>query len=119
MVEVLEYSIVFLASSLMVGFSVATASSFQATSFGIEDNAALSGLTAAAWGAVEHGNSSVVLGVVNSTVSCSGGVLSLSSKFYTGDARVPFGCGFAYPGLDGRHSFMFSAEHGVLELEVR
>jgi len=118
MVEVLEYSLVFLASSMLVGFSFAAAYSFQGVSRQIEDRAAFSSLTATAWGAIEHGDSSVTLGVVNSSVACTGGVLSFSSPYYSAVADIPAGCDFAFQRLDGQHIFGFASSGGWLELKV-
>jgi len=118
MVELLEYSLVFLVSSMMVGFSIAAASSFQGSSRGIEERAAFSGVAAAAWEAVEHGNSSVTIMLSNSSVSCAGGELNFSSPVYSAGTDLPVGCGFGFPGLDGQRTFRFTSTGGWLELSV-
>jgi len=117
-VEVLEYSMVFLASSMLVGFSIAAASSFGAVSSGVEDRAIFSSLTATAWEAVEHGNASIALTVTNSSVSCEGGRLSLSSSNFSEATGLPVGCDFGYSKLGGRHLFAFTSVGGWLELAV-
>jgi len=118
MVEVLEYSLVFLASSMLVGFSIAAASSFQGASREIEDRAAFTSLAATAWEAVEHGNSSVTLVLANSSVYCASGELTFSSPDYSAVANLPAGCGFGYRGLDGQQVFNFTSADGWLELTV-
>jgi hypothetical protein len=118
MVEVLEYSFVFLATSMLVGFSIAAAVSFQGVSYEIENRAAFSSLIATAWGAMEHGNSSVALKIANSSVYCAGGVLTFSSPYYSAVADMPTNCDFAYPRLDGQHLFGFASVGGWLELGV-
>jgi len=118
MVEILEYSLVFLASSLLVGFSIAAASSFQGASRSIEERAAGSTLAATAWEAVEHGSSSVTLELENSSVYCAAGELTFSSPGYFSSTSLPVGCGFAFPGLDGERVFNFTSTGGRLELAV-
>jgi hypothetical protein len=118
MVEVLEYSLVFLASSMLVGFSIAAASSFGGVSREVEDRAVFSGLTATAWEAVEHGNSSIALTTTNSSLNCQSGRLTFTSQNYSGVTDLPVGCEFGYPKLDGRHLFDFASAGGWLELTV-
>jgi len=118
MVEVLEYSLVLLASSLLIGFSISAASSFWGVSLETEDRAAFSGLAATAWGALEHGNSSVTLEVSNSSVYCVGGALTFSSPRYSAVADLPADCDFAYQQLDGQHLFSFATVGSWLELRV-
>ena len=118
MVELLEYSLVFLASSMLVGFSMAIASSYQGASQAIEARAALSSLSGAAWEAVEHGGSNVTLSLTNSTITCAGGVLTLTSGSFTGREDLPARCGFSFVGLGGWHTFGFTFDSGRLELTV-
>jgi hypothetical protein len=118
LVEVLEYSLVFLAASMLAGFSLLAVSSYSSSAEGLEDRAAFSGLSSAAWFAVEHGNSSATLPVANASVACIGGRLTLSSQGYSGLTDLPVGCDFDFGHLDGPHVFSFESSRGWLELEV-
>lgn len=118
MVEVLEYSLVFLVSSAMVGFSFAALSSYSTSAQNLEGQAALSAVSAAAWDAIEHGESDVTVAFVNTTLSCSAGHLSLVSQSYSATANLPVGCEFEFSGLNGSHTLRFHSSSSLLELEV-
>jgi hypothetical protein len=118
MVEVLEYALVILASTMLAGFALAGASTYSGAVRAMEDRAALSGLSSAAMAAVEHGSAGVSLPLSNSTVGCSGGRLTLTSMYYSGSTLLPEGCGFRFSGLDGVKTFVFTSRGGEVGLEV-
>ncbi len=119
MVEVLEYSLVFLASSLLIGFSVIAVGSFSNYSLGVENRAALSSLNSVAMEAVEQGSSNLTVAVAAARVLCAGGNLTLSSPYYSGSVYLPVGCHFDFSDLEGRRAFSFVSGGGQLSLEVR
>lgn len=118
MVEVLEYSLVFLVSSMFVGFSFAAFSSYSSSAVSLENRAAFSSVTAAAWDAIEHGSANVSVVFAGSTVSCSGGRLSLVSTSYSGSTVLPVGCEFSDSALNGTHNLQFVSTSSWLDLEV-
>ncbi len=118
MVEILEYSLVFLASSMLAGFSIVALSSYAGYLRHAEDQGAFSALSGAAADAAENGNSSLTLSLADASLSCSEGVFSLSSPSFSASVMLPVACDFEYAGLDGSYGFNFTVESGTLSLAV-
>ncbi len=114
MVELLEYSLVVLVSSMMIGFSVVATGSFTTFSRTLDDRAAFSALTAAALDAIEQGSASASVSLASATLSCSSGTFSISSPYYSASASLPSGCDFTFGRLDGSYTFSFTASSGQL-----
>jgi hypothetical protein len=118
MAEVLEYSLVFLLSLVMAGSSILISSSFISDSRGLQNRAAFSGLTDAAWRAVEQGNADDSITLATATISCTDGNMSLSSPYYSASVSLPVGCDFGFPQVEGTRQIEFSFSNGRLGLEV-
>jgi hypothetical protein len=118
MAEVAEYALVLLASSLLVGGSIAVATRFGSSAAGAEDRAALGSLDSLASAAFDRGSASARIPVSGAMVECHGATLELSSKSYNGTAPVLLPCDFAYGPLGGVRTFNFTCRGGALELEV-
>lgn len=119
MAELLEYALVVLTSTLVVGFSVVSYSGYTSSVDSAARRAALSSYVALAFGAVEHGGSSASLALDDASLSCDSGTLTFRSGSLTGGAMLPADCHFSYPGVTGTHKLTFVYSSGVLSLEVK
>lgn len=119
MAELLEYALVVLTSTLVVGFSVVSYSGYASSVDSAARRAALSSYVALAFGAVEHGRSSASLTLEDASLSCDSGSLVFRSGALMGGATLPAGCHFSYPDVTGTHTLTFVYSSGVLGLEVR
>lgn len=117
MAEVLEYSFVILASTLVVLFSVGTYQSLSGTVAEAGFHASFSSVIQAAASAVETGNSSVTLVLSDSAISCSHGSIALSSGSLRSSYAMPVACSFRDGPLSGQTDLEFSYD-GSLKLRV-
>lgn len=119
MAELVEYALVILASTLVVGFSVANYASYSSSIESSAQRATFSSYVTLALGAVERGESSASLTMENASLSCDSGTLAFSSPTLSGDARLPVECHFGYAGLTGTRRLTFVYSGGVLDLEMK
>ena len=118
MAEILEYALVVLVGSLFVGGSVAVYSAFASAEAGVSLRASYDEIHWLASRAVANGSSSASLLLPPSTVSCSGGVLTVSAGGSTESGTVPAACEFSVSLGAGEHRLLFSDEAASLGLAV-
>jgi hypothetical protein len=116
--EVLEYALVFLASTLVVSFSVGFYASYSSVVATAEDRAVFSSLVTVAMSSIEHGGSSVTISLSDATVACHGGVLSFTTRSYSAKASLPADCSFLDANITGTHTLTFSTSAGSVGMEV-
>ena len=118
LVELIEYSLVFLVSSALAGGSVVALAGFNSAARSLEDRAALSSLHLLAARAVEQGAASAKLTTWDADVQCHDGSLTLATSSFNGSATLPVGCDFEFRDLSGVHVFTFASDEGQLSLKV-
>lgn len=118
MAEILEYALVFLATSLVVAFSFGVYSSYSGALVEEQYRAGFSSLTTVALASIEHGESSVTLSLRNVTLSCHDGYFTFASPSFSASTTLPAACDFAYAVISGTHTFAFSSSGGSIDLEV-
>ena len=118
MAELLEYCLVFMVSTLLVGGSVATYDTFSGFVTGLGFRAASSSIVGLASEAVAQGRAAAAFAVPASSVSCEGGVLTYASGGMTSQQSVGAECDFAVSVSGGTHTFGFSYGGRVLNLTV-
>lgn len=119
MVEVLEYALVVLASSMLVFFSVEAYSGFTSALGPATDEATFASVLSLANAAVEHGSASATLYISNATIGCDSGTLTFASGRYSQNSSLPVDCSFAPQGVSGERHLAFSYSGSLLTLEVQ
>jgi hypothetical protein len=118
MAEIFEYCLVVMASTLFVAGSVAAYGSFTAFASGLQFRVESSAIARLASDALAGGAASGTFTVPASTISCHGGVLTVSSGGMVDARPVPAGCDFAVSVQGGVHTFEFAYRSGGLSAEV-
>ena len=118
MVEILEYVLVFAVTASISGFSVVILSGSLPILGQSQVHAQLDEISGAAGLAELKGNSSVVLPLSNASISCSGGVVSLSSGGSDYSTNVGYPCHFGFTGLTCLCTLTFTRGEGELQLKV-
>lgn len=118
MVEVLEYALVILTSTLVIGFSFSTYSAYTTSITSAGERATYSSVVDLAYAAIEQGSSAANLTLESSSVTCAGGRLVFTSPAYSASSTLPAACDFDYPRLSGPHQLSFAFNAGVLTLGV-
>jgi hypothetical protein len=120
LVELIEYVIAFGISAGVAGASVMLVNGALP---GLAQVASQSGAdqiaSAARIAAIEGRNVTILLPLHGSSISCSGGSLSVTMNGAARVYQVGFPCSFDYEHLSGSCSLGFSAPGGSLRLEVR
>lgn|GEM_PF-4555759 len=118
MVELVEYSLALLASSVMIGASVYYYTSFTGAASYLGERAAFLSISAAVASAERSGSASVTLQLNDVSLRCTGGVLSFTSHSFNSSLAVGQSCDFGYFALDGMKTIVASSAGGVLTLRV-
>lgn len=118
MTEIVEYTLVVMVSTLFVAGSVVAYNSFSAFESGLQLRAAFAAVSGLASQAIENGSSRGTMTLPDSTISCAGGSLSLSSGASTEGQSVPIACDFAVKVTGGSHVLRFSERYSHLVLSV-
>lgn len=118
MAEVLEYALVFLTSSLIVGFSLGAYSAYYATLEHAQGGADFSSMVTVAMASIQHGTSAITLSLNNATVSCQSSDFVFSSSSYSATHYLPAGCNFRATNLTGTRTLTFRFMDGVISLVV-
>lgn len=108
MVELIEYSLVVLVSTLFVAASVLSFGAFSSFEGGVNLRAEYTALSALAQEAVGGGSSRAVLSLPQSTVSCQAGVLTVASGSYSQRGGIGTHCSFSVAVQGGTHAVVFS-----------
>ena|SRR5579863_875970 len=118
MAEVVEYSLVVLASALFVAGSVATYGSYDSFVSGLQLRSASSTIGRLAAEAIATGTSSASVDMPASTIQCGGGVLSVSSGGESEVQTLGAGCNFNVTVQGGVHTLLFSFSSSRLTMAV-
>lgn len=119
MAEVLEYSLVVLASLLLGGGSVYSLGNYLTqTGTVVRDSHANSVLSAASTALRTGSVRSVVVLLDGNVVACKHGVLSMSPQSHGDNLQLPARCNFSFGPLYGIHRLTFGLASGNLTLEV-
>lgn len=118
MVEILEYSLVILVSIAFVVGSVAAYGGFTSFESGVALRAEFASVSSLAQGAIQDGASRGTLSLPDSTISCRGGSLVVSSGSASQQTDVGVPCSFSVHVADGSHSLSFSEDRLGLSLAV-
>jgi hypothetical protein len=116
--QIIEYALVMLISSLFAGASAVTYTNYKNIEGNVAFAAAFSGISTLAEQALANGSSHSNMLLPSSIVSCSGGILSLSSAGRTAMRSLMVGCDFSFVVTGGPHSLEFSYGNAMLMLQV-
>lgn len=118
MVEILEYSLVVLVSAAFVVGSVVSYGAFTSFESGVGLRAEFASVSSLAQGAIQDGASHATLSLPDSTISCQGGSLVVSSGSLSQQTDVGVPCSFSVHVADGSHSLSFAEDPLGLSLAV-
>lgn len=117
--EIVEYALVLLASTSVVGFSITTYSAYTSSIAVATSRANYSSYLTLAYAAIERGNASATLTLDHTSLTCDAGRLGFGSKSLSAESILPVGCHFAYENLTGLRELTFVYSNGSLDLEMR
>ena len=118
MAELLEYTLAVLVSSLFIAGSVGIYGAFSAFETNMQLKATFASVTDLANTASIHGTARADLNFPPSTLSCTGGRLSLSTGASVLSGPVPYDCQFSVNLASGTHSLSFSVMGSSLTASV-
>jgi hypothetical protein len=119
LVEVLEYALVVVVSSLLAFFSVGVYSGLASSLGPASDEAAFATVVSLANAAVEHGSASATLAFSDAVLGCSASLLTLSSGKYSQNSTLPTDCHIPSSELSGQRQLTFSFSGTLLTLKVK
>ncbi|HEV2226333.1 MAG TPA: hypothetical protein VGR56_05955 [Nitrososphaerales archaeon] len=118
MAEILEYTLVFMVSTLFVGGSIATYTTFSSWASGLQFHEAFSVISGLATQALSNGSSRATIDLPASTIQCHDGALALSSKSTSSSQSFPTNCDFSFSLEAGAHTLAFTERSTQLSLAV-
>jgi len=118
MAEILEYTLVFMVSTLFVSGSLATYNTFSSWASGLQFHEAFSVISGLATQALSNGSSRATISLPASTIQCHDGSLSLSSQSISSSQSFPTNCNFSFALEGGAHTLTFTEESAQLSLAV-
>ena len=119
MVEIFEYTLVFLASLLVGGFSFYALGNYASHATNIEEAFVFQSILSAASASVRTGTAQGLVAFFdNETISCREGRLSLTASGGSFSSDVGASCSFIYTSLKGIHRLTFRTVAGNLALGV-
>jgi hypothetical protein len=119
MVELVEYAVAFMASTLLVGGSVVVYNSFTSYEAGLQLRGTFSAVAGVAESALLNGSARSTVPLPETTIGCEGGTFYVSVGSGTISQTIAAGCDFQARVTAGTHLLSFSTSAGKLELEVR
>jgi hypothetical protein len=119
MVELLEYAVAFMASTLLVGGSVGVYYSFTSYEAGLQLRGAFSAVAGAAQSALLNGSASLTVPLPESTIGCEAGTFYISAGSGTVSQPIGAGCDFQAKVGAGTHTLSFTTSSGMLGLVVK
>ncbi len=118
MVEVVEYALVVLASSLFAGASLAALGLFGSFQGSLSQRSSAAAVAGLAWEAIQNGTASGTVPMRDGAISCYQGNLTVYSEGEAFSKAVPASCHFSLPVSAGSRKVSFSFGDGVLTAEV-
>jgi uncharacterized membrane protein HdeD (DUF308 family) len=119
MVELVEYAVAFMASTLLVGGSVVIYNSFVSYTAGLQLRGTFSVVAGVAESALLNGSARLTVPLPESTIGCEAGTFYVSVGSDTVSQTIAAGCHFQVGVSAGTHLLSFSTTSGKLELAVR
>jgi len=114
----MEYMLVFGVTAVLAGFSVMVFGGSLPALHQTQDQSELDQIAGAAGLAAENGTATLVLPLTNATISCSNGVIELSTGGTTYASGIGASCGFTLTGLNGICKLVFTRSANGIGLEV-
>ncbi len=118
MVELVEYALAVMASTLLISGSVAVYSSFTAYEEGLQLRGTFNAVAGVAGAAIENGSATSRLLLPDSTIGCQGGNLYVTLGSETISQNVAAACSFQTGVASGTHRVSFSEASGQLRMAV-
>jgi len=119
MVELVEYAVAFMVSTLLVGGSVIVYDSFTSYEAGLQLRGTFSEVVGVAESALLNGSAESMVPLPESTIGCDGGTFYVSVGSSAISQTIAAGCDFQARVSAGTHLILFSASSGKLDLAVR
>jgi hypothetical protein len=118
MVELVEYALAVMASTLLIAGSVAVYGSFESYEQGLQLKGTFSDVTGIVESALQNGSASSTLSVPASVIGCERGSLYVSVGPGSISQDIPARCEFKVTVGAGNHVFSFKMMSGQLALTV-
>jgi len=118
LVEITEYTLAVLVSTLLIGGSAVAYATFARLENSSEVDASLAALVGLANDAVANGHSSATLLLPTSTLSCSHGALTMLSGNDTVSSPIGGSCEFVASISGGVHTVGFDSRSSGLSFQV-
>jgi hypothetical protein len=119
MTELVEYSLVVMASTLLITGSVLIYGEYAAFESGITHHAAFDAVSALASRAVEEGRAKGTVSLPASVISCHGGVLVFAVGGFSENESLPLPCSFTVGISEGVHTLEFRDNSSQLQVSVK
>jgi hypothetical protein len=117
-VELIEYLLVFGVTTALAGFSLLVFGGFLPTLHETQGQAELDQIAGAAGLAAQNGSAALVLTMDNASITCSGGVVHLSTGGETYSSSIGASCNFGASDLDGVCKLVFTRSEAGVGMEV-
>ena len=119
MVELIEYAVAFMASTLLIGGSVVIYDSFTSYEAGLQLRGTFSVVAGVAESALLNGSARSTVLLPESIIGCDGGTFYVRIGSETMSQTIPAGCDFQARISAGTHLLSFNSSSGELELAAR
>ncbi len=114
--EILEYSLVFLVSSIFISGSAAAYANFSAMQADLRLRATFAEVSTLAGEALDTGSSRGTVDLPGAVIACRDGTLSVSSGPTVMEQSIPGSCDFEVRLSSGSHQVAFSGSYSGLSL---
>ncbi|MDV3293754.1 MAG: hypothetical protein LYZ70_05740 [Nitrososphaerales archaeon] len=118
MVEVLEYALVVLVSTVALGFSFSVYAGYASVAVKSANEAAAAAILSLARTGVEQGTASASFSLDHAAIECESGNLRYVSASYSQSSHLPVTCSFSTQALSGVVPLRFVYSAGQLVLQV-
>jgi len=119
LVEVLEYTLVVLVSSVMAGLSLGVYGGYLSAVAPSTGEVAFASVVALAHAAIEHGNATATLALDHAEIECESRSLGFTSATFSQNLPLPVDCSFPPQEITGSRRLTFEYSAGRLTLQVR
>lgn len=118
MAELVEYTLVVMASTLFVAGSVLVYGGFSSFESGVSLHATFAAVSSLASKAMEDGTAKGVVTLPGATIACHGGLLSVKVGSSSQNEALPLSCDFEETFSGGAATLVFTDESSRLSLAV-
>jgi len=119
LVEVLEYALVVLVSTLVAGFSLGVYGGYATEVERSSAEASYASVVSLAHAAVQQGKASATINLDRASIGCVSDSLEFASPAFSGNSPLPVHCAFPPQRLSGLRLVTFDYSSGELILQVR